>query len=107
MPQVKLEVNGAACAAEVEADTFLVELLRGPLGLRGTHQGCDTAQCGACTVLLDGRPVKSCNVLALQAQGHAVRTVEGLTPGRTNCTRCNRPSAATTRCSAASAPRAS
>lgn len=81
MPQVKLEVNGAACAAEVEADTFLVELLRGPLGLRGTHQGCDTAQCGACTVLLDGRPVKSCNVLALQAQGHAVRTVEGLTPG--------------------------
>jgi len=81
VPGVKLEVNGALCGAEVEADTFLVDLLRGPLGLRGTHQGCDTAQCGACTVLLDGRPVKSCNVLALQAQGHAVRTVEGLAPG--------------------------
>jgi carbon-monoxide dehydrogenase small subunit len=81
MPELKLEVNGAGCAAEVEAATFLVDLLRGPLGLRGTHQGCDTAQCGACTVLMDGRPVKSCNVLALQAHGHAVRTVEGLAPG--------------------------
>lgn len=75
---IRLQVNGSACSVQVEANTLLVDCLRGPLGLRGTHQGCDTAQCGACTVQVDGRAVKSCNVLALQVQGRAVRTVEGL-----------------------------
>ena len=78
MPTLALDVNGRACRADVPATTLLVELLRGPLGLTGTHQGCDTAQCGACTVLVDGAPVKSCSVLALQVQGRAVTTVEGL-----------------------------
>ncbi len=81
MVEVKLQVNGAACRASIEADTLLVDALRGPLGLCGTHQGCDTAQCGACTVLMDGQPVKSCNVLALQMQGRELRTVESLAPG--------------------------
>jgi len=75
---IHLQVNGSACSVKVEPNMLLVDCLRGPLGLRGTHQGCDTAQCGACTVQVDGRAVKSCNVLALQVQGRAVRTVEGL-----------------------------
>ena len=75
---VALTVNGQAVAAEVEARTLLVDFLRDRLRLTGTHVGCDTAQCGACTVLLDGKPVKSCNVLALQAQGAQVTTIEGL-----------------------------
>ncbi len=75
---VALTVNGQAVAAEVGARTLLVEFLRDRLRLTGTHVGCDTAQCGACTVLLDGKPVKSCNVLALQAQGAQVTTIEGL-----------------------------
>ena len=73
-----LTVNGHAVELEVEPQTLLVELLRGPLALTGTHVGCDTAQCGACTVLVDGKSVKSCSMLALQAQGRAVITVEGL-----------------------------
>jgi aerobic carbon-monoxide dehydrogenase small subunit len=80
MTQLQLKVNGRPAAAEVAPNTLLVELLRGPLALTGTHMGCDTAQCGACTVLLDGRAVKSCNILALQAQGASVTTVEGLAP---------------------------
>jgi carbon-monoxide dehydrogenase small subunit len=75
---VAVTVNGQAVTAEVEARTLLVEFLRDRLRLTGTHVGCDTAQCGACTVLLDGKPVKSCNVLALQAQGAQVTTIEGL-----------------------------
>ena len=62
------------------AERLLVALLREDLGLTGTHQGCDTAQCGACTVLVDGAPVKSCNLLALQADGSQVTTIEGLAP---------------------------
>ena len=81
MPTLKLVVNGQAVERDIAATTTLVELLRGPLGLTGTHSGCDTAQCGACTVLLDGAPVKSCSFLALQAQGRSVATVESLAQG--------------------------
>ena len=75
---VSLSVNGRACAATVEDRTLLVHLLREQLRLTGTHVGCDTSNCGACTVLLDGDAVKSCTVLAVQAQGRSVTTVEGL-----------------------------
>ena len=80
MPELQLKVNGRPVHTEVAPNTLLVDMLRGPLGLTGTHVGCDTAQCGACTVLLDGRAVKSCNILAVQAQGASVTTVEGLAP---------------------------
>ena len=81
MIPLKLEVNGRAVTTEVAAATLLIELLRGPLALTGTHAGCDTGQCGACTVLLDGDAVKSCSLLAVQAQGRRVTTVEGLAQG--------------------------
>jgi carbon-monoxide dehydrogenase small subunit len=77
---LSLTVNGQAVQASVDPATLLVDLLRGPLALTGTHVGCDTSQCGACTVLLDGQAVKSCSVLALQAAGRSVTTVEGLAP---------------------------
>ena len=76
--QVDLNVNEKPVHLEVPANTLLVDVLREALGLTGTHVGCDTAQCGACTVLLDGRPVKSCNLLAAQASGRQVLTIEGL-----------------------------
>lgn len=76
--QLTLMVNGQPVACEVEPSTLLIDLLRGPAGLTGTHAGCDTAQCGACTVDLDGQAVKSCNVLAVQAAGRSVTTIEGL-----------------------------
>src|SRR5690348_2471996 len=75
---LSLTVNGKPVRADVDARTLLVELLRRDLGLTGTHVGCDTAQCGACTVHVDGRAVKSCNVLAAQVQGASVTTIEGL-----------------------------
>jgi carbon-monoxide dehydrogenase small subunit len=75
---VQLTVNGAPRAATVPARTLLVYLLRDQLRLTGTHVGCDTTQCGACTVALDGVAVKSCTVLAAQADGHEVTTIEGL-----------------------------
>jgi len=78
MPQVKLTVNGTAASVEVEGRTLLVELLREKLGLTGTHVGCDTSQCGACVVHVDGMAVKSCTMLALQADGASVTTIEGL-----------------------------
>ena len=81
MISLKLEVNGRAVTTEVAAATLLIDLLRGPLALTGTHAGCDTGQCGACTVLLDGDAVKSCTLLAVQAQGRRVTTVEGLAVG--------------------------
>jgi carbon-monoxide dehydrogenase small subunit len=71
-------VNGQVTSLTVAPQTLLVDLLREQLGLTGTHVGCDTAQCGACTVVLDGQAVKSCSMLALQAQGRRVMTVEGL-----------------------------
>ncbi len=78
MTRIDFTLNGRAAATAAEPATLLVDLLRGTLGLTGTHVGCDTAQCGACTVLLDGQAVKSCSVLALQVQGRSVTTVEGL-----------------------------
>jgi carbon-monoxide dehydrogenase small subunit len=75
---IALKVNGKACAAEIEPRLLLVEFLRETLDLTGTHIGCDTSYCGACTVLLNGQAVKSCTVLAVQADGGEVLTVEGL-----------------------------
>ena len=76
--KIRVKINGAEREAEVESRLLLVHLLRETLGMTGTHIGCDTTHCGACTVLLDGQPVKSCTVLAVQADGREVMTVEGL-----------------------------
>ena len=78
MQAVRLTVNGQEQHHDVEPRTLLVHYLRDTLGLTGTHVGCDTSQCGACTVLMDGRSVKSCTVLAVQADGGAITTIEGL-----------------------------
>ena len=78
---VSLTVNGKAVSAELEPRTLLVQLLRERLGLTGTHVGCDTGQCGACTVHVNGRAVKSCIVLAAQVQGADVVTIEGIAAG--------------------------
>ena len=75
---IKVTVNGTPHEASVESRLLLVHFLRDQLRLTGTHIGCDTTHCGACTVLVDGEPVKSCTVLAVQADGSEVRTVEGL-----------------------------
>ena len=75
---ITVQVNGAKIAADVEPRLLLVHFLRERAGLTGTHIGCDTSQCGACTVRMDGATVKSCTVLAVQADGHAVTTIEGL-----------------------------
>ena len=80
---VNLKVNGRAVSATIDARTLLVQLLREHLRLTGTHVGCDTAQCGCCTVHLDGRAVKSCSMLALQAEGAEVVTIEGIATGET------------------------
>ena len=81
MPTVALTVNGTSVSTEVEARTLLVQLLRERLGLTGTHVGCDTSQCGACVVHVDGQSVKSCTMLAVQADGTQVITIEGLANG--------------------------
>ena len=87
--------------------TLLVHFLRDVAGLTATNVGCDTSSCGACTVLLDGQSVKSCTLLAAQADGREVTTVEGLAgQARASCTRCSGRSAPSTGCSAGSAPRA-
>ncbi|MFM0645322.1 (2Fe-2S)-binding protein [Paraburkholderia bryophila] len=75
---ISLTVNGAAISASIDPGTLLVQFLREQLRLTGTHVGCDTAQCGACTVHLNGRAIKSCNILAVQADGATVTTIEGL-----------------------------
>jgi aerobic carbon-monoxide dehydrogenase small subunit len=80
MPAVSLTVNGKPAKATVEARTLLVQLLREELRLTGTHVGCDTSQCGCCVVLVDGKALKSCTMLALQAEGAEVLTIEGLAP---------------------------
>jgi carbon-monoxide dehydrogenase small subunit len=81
MTTMALTVNGAAACRDVPDNTLLVTYLRESLGLTGTHVGCDTTQCGACTVRLDGQAVKSCTVLVAQVQGSAVTTIEGLARG--------------------------
>lgn len=78
MPQISLTVNGKAVTGNVETRTLLVEFLREHLRLTGTHVGCDTSQCGACVVLVNGDSVKSCTLLAVQAEGAKVVTIEGL-----------------------------
>ncbi len=78
---ITVVVNGASHHAEIEPRTLLVYFLRETLRLTGTHVGCDTSTCGACTVHLDGKAVKSCTVLAAQANGHDIRTIEGLASG--------------------------
>ena len=78
MPQIEVTVNGTAHEADVEPRLLLVHLIREDLRLTGTHIGCDTTHCGACTVLLDGVPVKSCTLFAVQADGSEITTVEGL-----------------------------
>ena len=76
--RVSMTVNGKPATAEVEERTLLVEFIRNELRLTGTHVGCDTAQCGACTIHLNGRAVKSCNMLAMQAEGANLLTIEGV-----------------------------
>ncbi len=78
MPTVSMTVNGQAAAGEVEGRTLLVDFLREQLRLTGTHVGCDTSQCGACVVHVNGKSVKSCTLLAVQAEGAEVTTIEGL-----------------------------
>ena len=81
MPTVSMTVNGTQVSADVEARTLLVHFLREHLHLTGTHVGCDTSQCGACVVHVDGKSVKSCSTLAVQADGADVTTIEGLANG--------------------------
>ena len=78
MPTVSMTVNGKAATGNVEGRTLLVQFLRDQMGLTGTHIGCDTSQCGACVVHVDGKSVKSCTLLAVQANGTKVTTIEGL-----------------------------
>ena len=102
MTRIELTVDGGSVSDDVEPRMLLVQYLREKLGKTGTVVGCDTSNCGACTVHLDGRSVKSCNVLAVQADGHEVTTIEGLAQGG-SCTRCSRRSTSATRSSAATA----
>ena len=102
--EITVTINGAAHTHDVEPRVLLVDYIRTQVGLTGTHIGCDTTNCGACTVLLDGKPVKSCTVLAVQADGGEVTTVEGLRVQR-HCTRSKPRSRRSTDCSAGSARR--
>ena len=81
MPQITLTVNGTRHSLDVPPNALLVDVLRDTLSLTGTHIGCDTSQCGACTVHMDGRSIKSCTVLAVQADGAGITTIEGLQKG--------------------------
>jgi carbon-monoxide dehydrogenase small subunit len=80
---ITVTINGQQRSGEAEGRTLLVDFIRNTLRLTGTHIGCDTSNCGACTVLMDGKPVKSCTLLAAQAEGRTLRTVEGLAEGAT------------------------
>ena len=101
--RIGVTVNGERREAEVEARLLLVYWLRDELGLTGTHVGCDTTNCGACTVHLNGEAVKSCTVLAAQADGAEVTTIEGLAPATAACIPCRTASGRSTASSAASA----
>ncbi len=81
MTSLAMTLNGQATTLDVDATTLLVDAIRAFAGLTGTHIGCDTSQCGACTVLLDGEAIKSCTMLALQVKGRSVTTIEGLAQG--------------------------
>jgi aerobic carbon-monoxide dehydrogenase small subunit len=81
--KIELSVNGEARSAEVESRLLLVHLIRDTFGLTGTHVGCDTSNCGACTVLIDGESAKSCTVLAVSVEGHELKTIEGMADGAT------------------------
>ncbi len=105
MPIVSMTVNGQRAAAEVEGRTLLVQFLREHLKLTGTHEGCDTSQCGCCTVHVNGKGVKSCTVLAAACSGATVTTIEGLAQGD-KLHPMRKPFASTMACSADSAPRA-
>ncbi|MDP7100262.1 MAG: (2Fe-2S)-binding protein [Rhodospirillales bacterium] len=83
MPSIKMTVNGKEVSGEAEGRTLLVQFIRDHLGLTGTHVGCDTSQCGACTVHMNGRVVKSCSILAAHADGAEILTIEGLADGDT------------------------
>ncbi|MGK8236226.1 (2Fe-2S)-binding protein [Roseovarius sp. MS2] len=78
MPEVKMTVNGKPASGQIEGRTLLVEFLRESLGLTGTHVGCDTSQCGACVVHVDGKAVKSCTMFAAEAEGAEIKTIEGM-----------------------------
>ena len=103
---ISLSVNGHAYTEEVPVRLLLSDFLRGTLSLTGTHVGCEHGVCGCCTVLLDGLPVRSCLMFAVQAAGHDIDTVERLETARP-CIRYRRRFARSTLCSAGSAPRAS
>ena len=103
MPKVSMTVNGKPVTADVDARTLLVQFLREDLRLTGTHVGCDTSQCGACVVHVDGKAIKSCTMLAWQAEGANVAHHRGPRERTASCIRCRRPSARITACSAASA----
>ena len=103
--RIKFTINGEKKIAEVEPRLLLAHLIRQGLGLTGTHMGCDTTNCGACTVLVDGKAVKSCTMLAVQADGHEIRRSRAWPPPA-NCIRCRRASRRSTASSAASARRA-
>ncbi len=81
MPEISMEVNGKQVSADVSANMLLTEFLRQKLGLTGTHVGCDTSQCGACVIHMNGNSVKACTVLAAQANGAKITTIEGLSSG--------------------------
>ena len=102
---VSITVNGEQVCRDVEPRQLLVHFLRETLELTGTHWGCDTSNCGACVVLMDGKPVKSCTVLAVMCEGHDIRTDRGPRGWTAGSTPCSRASTSVTRSSAASARR--
>ena len=103
--KIAVTVNGARREATVPVRVTLADFLRHELRLTGTHLGCEHGVCGACTILLDGRSARSCLMLAVQADGREIMTVEGLAPDAKRCTRCNRRFTIITACNAASARR--
>ena len=102
---VTLQVNETSYPVEIEAGRTLLSVLRGELGLTGSKEGCDDSECGACMVLIDGRPVNSCSYLAMQADGRASHDRRGAAPRARRSTRSSRPSSITAGSSAASARR--